>query len=66
MENHQNNVYRVGDELEFCQIEDMFYIEGMFSWGGDEVAEAFNKNNEMQIEYLEDSIWRVTKEQNPQ
>ena len=34
----------------------------MFSWSGKDVAEAFNKNNEMQIEYLEDSIWRVIEE----
>ena len=55
-------VYRIDDELDFDEIKALFYIQGMETWSGKEIAFEFNNKMDLQIEYIEDSIWKVTKE----
>jgi hypothetical protein len=54
--------YKKFDILEYCQIEELFGIEGMCQMSGKEVAHVFNQNMNMQIAYIEDSNWEVIEE----
>lgn len=47
--------------LSFQDLKTLYYVEGMETWTGDAVADAFNDYSDtMQIEYVGNSIWKVT------
>lgn len=51
----------VGDEVDFTWLKTRFYVQSMEEWTGEDIARAFNQSCEMQIEYVDDSVWRITE-----
>lgn len=51
----------VGDEVDFTWLKTRFYVQGMEEWTGEDIARAFNASCEMQIEYVDDSVWCITE-----
>ena len=51
----------VGDEVDFTWLKTRFYVQSMEEWTGEDIACAFNQSCEMQIEYVDDSVWRITE-----
>ncbi len=45
--------------MSFHDVKKLYYVDGMETWKGDDIADGFNQAHEMQIKYVGDSMWEV-------
>lgn len=50
---------KLGTKLGIGDIKKLVNIKGMDTWSGKDIADTFNELMDVQINYVEDSVWEV-------